>query len=144
MVPLQRLIAAHPLGESEPYGRIKFSRLLPNNTPLYKVGKGKREFGAERALREAHRRFGGRCFHCNKAIEPGNPDFTLDHLRPKHDGGEGFLHNLVFACRPCNWSKGGNDLATFRSQIATEYLKALDEHLARCLKMLGTDPSAKR
>ncbi len=137
MIPLQRLVAAHPLVELNPYRRIKFSRLHPNGTPLYKVGKGKTEYGAERALREAHRRFGGQCFHCNRTIQPRDLEFTLDHLRPKRDGGEGYLHNLVIACRPCNWSKGGNDLAIFKARIATEYLRALDEHLTRCLKQLA-------
>lgn len=136
MIPLQRLVAAHPLVELSPYARIKFSRLHPNGTPLYKVGKGKTEFGAERALREAHRRFGGRCFHCDKAIQPGDAEFTLDHLRPKRDGGEGYLHNLVIACGNCNRAKGSTDLVSFRPEAGGKYLKALDEHLARCLKQL--------
>jgi len=134
MSSLDRIVAAHPLVREEPYSRIKFSGVNQHCKPVYKVGKGKTEFGAEKALRTAFRRFGGRCFHCNQPISEG--EFTLDHLRPQHDGGEDYLHNLVLACRSCNRSKGGSDLASFEARTAAEYLRALDEHIVRCLKKL--------
>ncbi|HEY6661563.1 MAG TPA: HNH endonuclease signature motif containing protein [Sphingomicrobium sp.] len=136
MSSLNRIVAAHPLVE-EPYGRIKFSRINQHDVPVYKVGRGKREFSAENALRETYRLFGGRCFHCGETIDPSA--FTLDHLRPKRDDGGDHLHNLVFACWPCNKSKAGSQLASFEAEKATRYLKALDEHLIRCIKNLNSD-----
>lgn len=137
MSSLGRIVAAHPLVPEEPYSRITFSRVNQHGTPVYKVDEGKTEFRAEKALRAAFRMFGGRCFHCGKQIPKGSPEFTLDHLRPQRDGGEAHLHNLVFACRSCNESKGGNELANFGAKRASAYLTALDEHLVRCLKALG-------
>jgi hypothetical protein len=63
---------------------------------------------------------------------------TRDHLRPKRDGGGDYLHNLVFACGDCNRGKGGKNLVLFRPEAGGKYLKALDEHLTRCLKQLGS------
>jgi hypothetical protein len=63
-------------------------------------------------------------------------DCTRDHLRPKKDGGKDYLHNLVFACGPCNRSKGGSDLISFRAESGAEYLRALEAHLVQCLKTL--------
>jgi 5-methylcytosine-specific restriction endonuclease McrA len=138
MSSLDRIVAAHPLVREEPYSRIKFAGVNQHGRPVYTVGKGKTKYGADKALREAHRRFGGNCFHCREPITPGSDQFTLDHLRPKkHEGGD-HLHNLVFACRACNWSKAGSDLASFEARIATEYLNALNEHLVRCIRALST------
>ena len=134
MSELSKIVAAHPLSDEYPYNRIKFVRINQHGRPIYKVGKGKVEFGAERALRVTFQRFGGKCFHCRREIKKA--EFTLDHLRPKHDGGEEHIHNLVFACRTCNWSKGAKHLAHFEANIATHYLTALDKHLARCIKGL--------
>lgn len=137
MKPLQKAVAAHPLA-SKPYNAIKFSRVDSFGTPLYTVGRDKKERGAAEALRAALKEFGGHCFHC-KAWMPPQPlsqQCTRDHLRPKRDGGGDYLHNLVFACGPCNRQKGGNDVISFRPEIGEEYLKALDAHLVRCLKKL--------
>ena len=135
MIALQSIVAAHPLAEEKPYNRIRFSGVNQHGKPVYRVGKGKTEFGAEKALRTAFLRFGGRCFHCNKPIDRG--EFTLDHLRPKFHGGDDHLHNLVFACWSCNQSKAGNDLAIYEAKRASAFLTALDEHLVRCLKALA-------
>ena len=135
MKPLQKAVAAHPLAE-EPYDRINFSRVDNFGTPLYKVGKGKQEMGAEKALRTAFQRFGGDCFHCDRPIPKSQ--FTLDHLRSKKDDGEARLHNLVFACLPCNQDKGCKDMVEHGPKTTSEYLKALDAHLVRCLKQLDS------
>jgi hypothetical protein len=137
--PLQKAIAAHPLAVS-PYDRIKFSRVDNFGTALYKVGNGKREMGAATALRTAIERFGGTCFHCKASMppQPLSQQCTRDHLRPKHDGGGDYLHNLVVACGPCNRQKGGTDVISFRPEAGDEYLKALDAHLIRCLKKLDS------
>ena len=139
MKHLQRAVASHPL-EKKPYNAIKFVRVDGNGTPLYAVAKDKTERGAAEALRIAFETFGGHCFHCKEwmAPQPLSQDCTRDHLRPKRDGGQNYLHNLVFSCGPCNRAKGGADVIGFRPEIGSEYLKALDAHLVRCLKRLGS------
>ena len=139
MSSLERIVAAHPLRKYKPYSAIKFARVDGVGTPLYTVAKGKKEMGAREALRTAFELFGGFCFHCKKPMppQPLSQDCTRDHLRPKHDGGQNFLHNLVFACGPCNRKKGARDVISFSPEVGSEYLKALDEHLVRCLERLG-------
>jgi len=139
MTSLGRIVAAHPLRKHKPYNAIKFVRVDGNGTPLYRVGKGKKETGAAEALRVAFQKLGGHCFHCDKWMppQPMSHDCTRDHLRPRRDGGQDYLHNLVLACGPCNRSKGGDDVVSFRADVGSEYLKALDEHLVRCIKELS-------
>lgn len=139
MSSLARLVADHPLRNRSPYNAIKFARVNGNGTPLYTVGGNKVELGAAAALKAAFEQFGGHCFHCKDWMPPQalSHDCTRDHLRPKRDGGHDFLHNLVFACGKCNREKGGSDLISFSPEVGSEYLKALDEHLVRCLKKLA-------
>jgi hypothetical protein len=95
--------------------------------------------GAAEALRSAFELLGAHCFHCKEWMppQPLSYDCTRDHLRPICDGGQDFLHNLVFACGDCNRKKGGSDVISFSPEVGSEYLKAFDEHLVRCLKKLG-------
>lgn len=139
MSSLDRLIAAHPLGAKKPYNAIKFARVDGNGAPLYTVVRDKKEFGPAAALKAAFERLGGHCFHCGKWMppQPLSHACTRDHLRPRRDGGGDYLHNLVLACGPCNRSKGGDDLISFRAEAGSEYLKALDAHLVRCIRGLG-------
>ncbi|HEX8300668.1 HNH endonuclease signature motif containing protein [Sphingomonas sp.] len=136
---LQSIIAAHPLAGKKPYNAIKFVRIDGNGVPLYIVAKEKRELGAASALRLAFEQFGAHCFHCKTWMppQPLSHMCTRDHLRPRKHGGMNYLHNLVFACSPCNRAKGGSDLITFRAEAGAEYMLALDAHLVRCLKNLG-------
>jgi len=138
MAALRKLVAAHPL-DKKPYNAIRFVRVDGNGVPLYTVAKGAKAVGAAEALRVAFEQFGGHCFHCKVWMppQPLSHDCTRDHLRPKTDGGMDYLHNLVFACGPCNRSKGGKDVITFRAEVGSEYIKALDAHLVRCLKVLA-------
>jgi hypothetical protein len=139
MSSLARIVAAHPLARYKPYNAIKFMRVDGYGTPLYRVGKNGKEMGAAEALRDAFEKFGGHCFHCNAWMPPQalSQDCTRDHLRPKRDGGGDYLHNLVLPCGPCNRSKGGSDVVSFRPELGSQYLKALDEHLVRCVRVLG-------
>lgn len=139
MSSLDRIIAAHPLLRYKPYNAIKFVRVDGNGTPLYTVGKDKTERGAAAAMRSAVVQFGANCFYCGDYMEPQTMSYecTRDHLRPKRDGGQGYLHNLVFACGKCNRDKADDDLVSFSPKVGNEYLKALDEHIVRCLQKLG-------
>jgi 5-methylcytosine-specific restriction endonuclease McrA len=140
MSALHGIVAAHPLAKYKPYNAIKFARVDGNGTPLYTVGKDTKELGAAAALRLALEKYGANCFHCDKHMPPQkmSQKCTRDHLRPKKDGGGDYLHNLVFACGECNRDKGCMDLISFRPDAGGKYLKALDEHLARCLKHLAS------
>ena len=139
MTSLSQIVAAHPL-EGPPYNAIKFVRVDGQGTPLYRVGKNK-EQGALKALKQAFELHGGRCFYCKTAMkaQPMSQDCTRDHVRPTSVGGQDYLHNLVLACGPCNRSKGGKGVISFRSEAAKKYVEALDRHIVRCLTMLGND-----
>ena len=135
MPSLHVLLAAHPLPK-KPYNAIRFARYNGHGTALYTVGKNKKELGAGAALKIAFEQWGAHCFHC-KAWMPPQPlsqDCTRDHLRPRKNGGSDLLHNLVFACGPCNRAKGGADLISFRAEVGSEYMAALEAHLAKCIK----------
>ena len=54
--------------------------------------------------REIFARDHNTCQYCGKT---GN-DLTLDHVLPRHRGGQHTWENLVAACRPCNHRKGGH------------------------------------
>lgn len=45
----------------------------------------------------------GECAYC------GVPAGTLDHVKPRHKGGNTVACNLVPACRKCNRSKGSEE-----------------------------------
>lgn len=137
MSSFDRIIAAHPL-DKKPYNAIRFVRWDGNGKPIYRVARHDKEMGAAEALRFAFERFGGHCFHCKDWMPAQrlSHECTRDHLRPRVSGGLNYLHNLVFACGECNRKKGGSDLIAFSPEVGSEYLKALDEHLVRCLRAL--------
>lgn len=47
------------------------------------------------------------CQYCGKR----GSDLTLDHVMPRHRGGQHTWDNVVAACRACNHRKGGRTLA---------------------------------
>ena len=53
-------------------------------------------------------RASGPCVYCGQAAE------TVDHVRPLARGGAEHESNLVPACAPCNFSKGGQLLTRWR------------------------------
>jgi len=56
--------------------------------------------------REILRRDGYRCQYCGRKMR----NLTIDHVVPRHRGGEYSWHNLVAACPQCNRKKGGRTL----------------------------------
>lgn len=52
-----------------------------------------------------YRKCNGKCHHCGIALDPDT--FHIDHIVPIKQGGLSHNDNLVAACPPCNWSKGG-------------------------------------
>ncbi len=57
--------------------------------------------------REVFRRDDYTCQYCGRQTN----DLTLDHILPKHLGGEHTWMNIVAACPGCNHHKGGRELA---------------------------------
>jgi 5-methylcytosine-specific restriction endonuclease McrA len=53
--------------------------------------------------KEVFNRDGWACVYCGRSTR----DLTLDHVVPRHRGGEHSWENLVSACRPCNHRKAG-------------------------------------
>jgi 5-methylcytosine-specific restriction endonuclease McrA len=53
--------------------------------------------------KEIFARDGWTCVYCGRATR----DLTLDHVMPRHRGGEHSWENLVSACKPCNHRKAG-------------------------------------
>jgi 5-methylcytosine-specific restriction endonuclease McrA len=56
--------------------------------------------------REVFRRDKFTCQYCGRR----SSDLTVDHVWPKHLGGEHVWTNVVTACPPCNHRKGGRKL----------------------------------
>lgn len=57
--------------------------------------------------REIFRRDGYTCQYCGTRTVR----LTIDHVKPRHRGGEHSWENLVAACPPCNRRKGGRNPA---------------------------------
>ncbi len=55
--------------------------------------------------REIFRRDGYTCQYCGKT----SARLTIDHVKPRHRGGEHSWENLVAACPACNRRKGGRN-----------------------------------
>jgi 5-methylcytosine-specific restriction endonuclease McrA len=140
MSSFERIVAAHPFAQKKPYNAIKFAFVNQHGVPLYTVGKNSTKMGAAAALRSAAQQFGGHCFYCGKFMRPEDvPEVcTNDHVQPRAKNGHDYLHNLVFACVGCNRAKGAQDLINYRPDEGQKYLNALDAHLVKCLKSLGS------
>ena len=65
---------------------------------------------------EVFARDGWKCVYCGKQTN----DLTLDHVVPRHRGGEHSWKNLVSACKPCNHRKAGRTPAEARMQMTGE------------------------
>jgi 5-methylcytosine-specific restriction endonuclease McrA len=78
-----------------------------------------------KALFEAiFRRDGGRCAYCGvpvrrlrKGLSRAGDLATLDHVRPRSQGGRLEEGNLVLACRACNNARGTLDAEAFRAAV---------------------------
>ena len=66
--------------------------------------------------REVFARDQDRCQYCGRR----GGDLTLDHVVPKHRGGEHAWENLVTACRTCNHRKGGRTPQEARMELLAE------------------------
>jgi len=63
--------------------------------------------------REVFRRDSHTCQYCGRQTR----DLTMDHVVPRHRGGEYTWSNLVSACASCNRRKGGKTLQQARMRL---------------------------
>lgn len=66
--------------------------------------------------KEIFARDGWRCVYCGRETR----DLTLDHVIPRHRGGEHTWENLVSACKPCNHRKAGRTPGEARMTLQRE------------------------
>lgn len=137
MSELGRIIASHPLRQ-RPYDAIRYTRPNGHSVPLYQVNEEEPELGAREALKRAFELHGAECFHCKTWLpaQKLSQQCNRDHVRPKARGGRHYLHNLVVTCGDCNRKKGGRDIIAFSTERGSEYLEALETHLAHCIETL--------
>lgn len=60
----------------------------------------------------------GRCAYCGVVLSIDN--FTIDHVIPKHHGGNNGIENLFASCRLCNTTKGTKTLEQWRRFFAVK------------------------
>jgi 5-methylcytosine-specific restriction endonuclease McrA len=56
------------------------------------------------------------CQYCGKRVH----DLTIDHVLPRHRGGQHAWENVVAACKHCNHRKGGKTLQESRMHLIRE------------------------
>ncbi len=69
--------------------------------------------------REVFRRDHYTCQYCGISTN----DLTLDHVLPRHRGGDHSWENLVSACRQCNHRKGGRTPEEARMKLRKQPLR---------------------
>jgi hypothetical protein len=82
----------------------------------------------KKKVRQLHRQaifkaFDHKCAYC------GSPAQSLDHVKPRHKGGQNLSSNLVPACLECNQTKGSSDLWDFYHEGQAFYSASRAEFL---------------
>ena len=61
---------------------------------------------------------GNKCYYCGRGFtEGGSTSLTLEHLRPKCEGGEDIISNFAAACAECNHARGRQSNQRRQNQI---------------------------
>lgn len=69
-------------------------------------------------------RDGMTCVYCLVDLHDADPrDITLDHIRPRSDGGTNHESNLITACRSCNCSRQDTPLARFAGADTRRHIR---------------------
>ena len=93
-------------------------------------------------------RDGFACCYCGSGIEDG-VQLTLDHLKPKCEGGTNFSTNIVTACHKCNSVRSNRSWKRFAASVAS-YLnngvtaKDIIDHIKECTTKRALDIPAAR
>jgi len=65
-----------------------------------------------------------RCLYCLADLRDADPgDVTLDHVKPKADGGSNSERNLVTACRSCNCARQDTPVTRFAGPEAIKHIR---------------------
>jgi 5-methylcytosine-specific restriction endonuclease McrA len=127
--------ATRPLFDEAPYRMVIFAELNQHKTPVYLVaGIDGSPMRADKALRAAHKKFGGKCHFCKKPVAPDQ--LSIDHADPLADGGSRAIQNLLIACQPCNREKGRKPIEVYKPAAGREWLSALLEQVQDRLNRL--------
>lgn len=84
----------------------------------------------------------GKCLHCNRKIVVslgGETAATIEHIVPRHHGGDDRESNLALACARCNQQKGRT--LDVRRADDPRYVEAIDRLLERRLARVPTQES---
>ena len=73
--------------------------------------------------------FEGRCAYCHE------PAKSLDHVIPRHRGGQTVIENLVPACLRCNGSKGSTEWTLWYREQDFLYTAARNSNLGMALSV---------
>lgn len=76
-----------------------------------------------------------KCAYCDKNLNQGTA--TIDHILPKHKGGQNIKSNMCAACGSCNRSKASTLLHEWMNESHPHYS---EERLARITKWMEQKP----
>jgi hypothetical protein len=82
---------------------------------------------------KVYKKYNGRCAYCGKEIDIHQ--MQVDHITPKHNGGEDALENYNPACRRCNHYKRGGGIEYLRTLIKTLHERIQQQYIV----MVGLD-----
>jgi hypothetical protein len=134
--------ATRPLFDEAPYRMVIFAELNQHKTPVYLVaGIDGSPMRADKALRAAHKKFGGRCYYCKKPVP--HDQLSIDHAEPEANGGKGALQNLLIACKPCNQKKGQTAIEVYKPEAGRDWLSAVLRQVQDRLARLNEAEAAK-
>ena len=71
------------------------------------------------------------CVYCER--DSGLVKLTLDHVRPRSNGGHNKTSNLVTACRPCNSSRQAQPLREWCAKKGLDY-KAIIKRIRNAIR----------
>jgi len=84
--------------------RLAHNKRSSRESMLKKMGKT----GHQILARDGHA-----CVYCHATWEKSGKNLTLDHITPRHKGGQDVAPNLVTACHTCNSQKRAMSVAEF-------------------------------
>jgi hypothetical protein len=79
--------------------------------------------------------WGWKCAYCDKELNPNTA--TIDHVLPKHKGGQNVKSNMICCCGSCNRSKASVLLSEWFNPEHPHYS---EERLARITKWMEQKP----
>lgn len=72
------------------------------------------------------------CVYCGSSKK-----LTLDHVRPRSRGGQGWSHNLLTACYDCNTRRGDSSLRAFIATFPEKEQKGIVMRVRRRRSLIG-------